>query len=315
MDCHCSQAENSVTVGVIDIGTNTVLLLIARQDEGGQIETIIDLQRTPRLGKDVDARRVLGRDAIDRVLGVLSEYRPLLDQHRVERIVVAATSAVRDAANRETFCNMVLKAIGREVEVLSGDEEGRWTFLGALSGLTGVQNATVIDIGGGSTEVTSGTPEGINHAISLDLGAVRLTERFLRHSPPLADELREMDSWLHGQLAVLTSHSPGTQLIGVAGTATSLAVLDRGLPAFDRNAVAGHMLSLARIETLYKELRMRSALEIRGMSQVMEGREDIITAGTAILLSIMGRLGAGALTVSERGIRYGLALRELKGIK
>jgi len=304
-----------VTVGVIDIGTNTVLLLIAQQEAAGQLETIIDLQRTPRLGKDVDARRVLDRDAIHRVLGVLSEYRQLLDEHRVERAVVAATSAVRDAANREAFCDVVLKTTGFEAEILAGEEEARWTFQGAISGLTSGQNATVVDIGGGSTEITDGTPGGINHAISLDIGAVRLTERFLRHSPPREDEVGEMESWLHEQLAALPSRSPDTQLIGVAGTATSLAVLDLGLPAFDRNAVAGHILSSTRIQALYRELRTRSAQEIRGMSQVMEGREDIVTAGTAILLGIMERLGIGALTVSERGIRYGLALRELKGIK
>jgi exopolyphosphatase/guanosine-5'-triphosphate,3'-diphosphate pyrophosphatase len=171
----------------------------------------------------------------------------------------------------------------------------------------------VIDIGGGSSEIICGTPNDITEATSLDIGAVRLTERFLKHAPPLDNEVHEMETWLGQQLSALSSPGTDARLIGVAGTVTSRAALDLGLAAFDRDAIAGHVLRVKRVESLYKELCRRSPTEIRTMSRVMTGREDIITAGTCILLGVMKRLGFDSVTVSERGIRYGLALRELAG--
>ena len=300
-------------VGVIDIGTNTVLLLIAGHDTAGRLETIVDLQRTPRLGQGVDARRVLDQGSISRVLVVLKEYRTILEQTGVGKTIVAATSAVRDAANKENFREEVRKQTGYDIEILSGEDEAGWTFRGAISGLPQVRHATVIDIGGGSTEITSGTSQGIGQATSLDIGAVRLTERFLGHQPPDKESVARMESWLSGQLGILSKPGGETEIIGVAGTATSLASLDLGLTTFDRAADAGHRLTRDTIEQIYRELWRRTPEEIRGMSAVLEGREDIITAGTAILLGIMRHFGATSLIVSERGIRYGLALRELTG--
>jgi exopolyphosphatase/guanosine-5'-triphosphate,3'-diphosphate pyrophosphatase len=250
---------------------------------------------------------------MERVLGVLSDYRTILLEHNVNRVVVAATSAVRDAVNRDAFSRLVLEHTGFSLEVLDGEEEARWAFRGATSSFPELQHAMVIDIGGGSTEITSGSPAGITEATSLDIGAVRLTERFLKHTPPWTAEVKEMESWLQGHLAGLPRPPGEIQLIGVAGTVTSLATLDLGLRAFDRAAVTRHVLLLSRIDALYRELCGKSPEEISALSQVMKGREDIITAGTAILRGVMMRLGVTSVHVSERGIRYGLALRELTG--
>jgi len=300
-----------MTVGVIDIGTNTALLLIARMHPPGHLETLVDMQRAPRLGKGVDEQRLLNPESIHRVIDVLAEYRAILSRHGVNAVVVAATSAVRDATNSETFRKAVADETGAELEILTGRQEADLTFRGAISGLTGTQSVTVIDIGGGSTEIITGSADGIADRISLDIGAVRLTERFLKHDPPTARELSDIESFLREQLAGVKQQNRGTSLVGVAGTATSLAVLDLGLPVFERSAVANHVLTIQRLTELSVRLRGLKAVEIRSISEVMAGREDIITAGTLILKSLMEHLGFSSLIVSERGIRYGLALREL----
>ncbi len=304
--------KKTMTVGVIDIGTNTVLLLIARMHPPAPLEVIVDMQRAPRLGKGVDAGRMLSPESIHRVVDVLAEYQTILTRQRVDRIVVAATSAVRDAANREAFAKTVLDETGYQLEVLTGREEAELTFRGAISGLSGKESMTVIDIGGGSTEITTGSSAGITERLSLDIGAVRLTERFLNHDPPTPEELSKTESFVRHQLANVKPQNRGSFLVGVAGTATSLAVLDLGLPVFERTAVANHVLTLPRLGELYLRLCGMRSDGIRNVSEVMRGREDIVTAGTLILISVMEHLGFSSLLVSERGIRYGLALRELQ---
>jgi len=300
-----------MTIGVIDIGTNTVLLLIARVDSAGHVETILDMQRLPRLGKGTDENKKLSPDAMRRVKDVLAEYKGIISRHQVGKVTVAATSAVRDASNREIFRKMVADETGYDLEVLTGTEEAELTFRGAISGLMGVKPVTVIDIGGGSTEITTGSRDGITGSLSLDIGAVRLTERFLKHDPPTPEELSGTEAFLDSQFATVDPQSRGSFLVGVAGTATSLAVLDLGLPAFERSLVANHVLTLRRLTELFQQLRGLKSEQIRALSEVLAGREDIIIAGTMILKGLMERLRFPSLIVSERGIRYGLALRDL----
>ncbi|MEK9137819.1 MAG: Ppx/GppA family phosphatase, partial [Bacteroidota bacterium] len=167
-----------MNVGVIDIGTNTVLLLVARLDTSGNITPLVYEQRVPRLGKGVDAEKNLQADSMQRVIGVLKEYRAMMAQHRLATAVVAGTSAVRDAHNKDEFAELVKREVGFDLEVLSGDEEAHWTYRGAISGVPDFQRATVVDIGGGSSEITVGDASSIHNKISLDIGSVRLTERF-----------------------------------------------------------------------------------------------------------------------------------------
>jgi exopolyphosphatase / guanosine-5'-triphosphate,3'-diphosphate pyrophosphatase len=297
-------------IAVIDIGTNTAMLLLAHI-ENGRVTPLHQEQRTPRLGAGVDSSGFLSPDAIDRVLKVLHEYKSLCQHYSLASVLVAGTSAVRDARNRNELAAVIKKVMGVDLEVLSGEEEAIWTYRGAVSGLESGSQTTVIDIGGGSTEITTGSGRDIAHRLSLQLGSVRLTERFLRHQPPTEGELIRAVEYIRGELRPLDrSVWTNSLAVGVAGTATSLAILAQDLPDFSSQAVAGYTLTRPTVERLYGVLRRMTSPDIQRQSAVMDGRSDIITAGTLLLLEIMEYCNFERVIVSERGIRFGLALRE-----
>ena len=300
-----------MTVAVIDIGTNTVLLLVARFDPSGKITPLVYEQRVPRLGRGVDAQRNLQPESIERVLTVLREYKEIVSRFAAPAIVACATSAVRDAHNREDFVHRVRNRVGLDVEVLSGSDEALWTYRGAISGLPDVHKAMVVDIGGGSTEITVGVHNSITQCSSLDIGSVRLTERCFKHDPPTESEVKTATGIVEEQLNLHRSFDiMGAKLIGVAGTATSLAVLDQRLKEFAMSAVTNYVLQRKHVRALLDTLSTMPSSGINELSTIMEGRHDVITAGALILHEIMSRYKFEEMVVSERGVRYGLAIRE-----
>lgn len=300
-------------IASIDIGTNTVLLLIAEAHGPGDIRRHVYEQRAPRLGKGVDATKHLHPDAMRRVVDVLKEYNAIIASHHVDTTIVCATSAVRDAANKDAFLTMVRAETGLAVEVLSGADEAYWTYRGAVSGIAGITKATVVDIGGGSTEITVGTEKEIIDSASLNVGSVRLTERFLKHDPPTHPELEAAITFVEDELAKAGRFDfAGSTLVGVAGTATALAVLAQGLKEFSIDAVTNYKLGLDTVYGQFRTLRAMPAEEIRKLSSVMEGRSDVIAAGSLILREIMAHFKFKEMIVSERGVRYGLVLREFE---
>jgi len=300
-----------MTLAVIDIGTNTTLLLVASIDSTGRMTPLVYEQRIPRLGRGVDASRQLHPESMERTIGVLREYRTILDTHTPQAIVVCGTSALRDARNSEAFASGVRRATGFSLEILSGEDEALWTFRGALSGLRDSSSATVVDIGGGSTEVIWGEQRTVLGQESVDIGAVRLTERFFKHDPPSSEEVRRARAWVQGELSVKLRDTPPLRpLVGVAGTATSLALLDQGVSTFSLGSVVDHRISRHRVEHLMEKLLALPHKQILSLAGALEGREDVMAGGTLILHELMRILGADELLVSERGVRYGLALRE-----
>jgi exopolyphosphatase/guanosine-5'-triphosphate,3'-diphosphate pyrophosphatase len=300
-----------MTIAVIDIGTNTVLLLIAQIDAAGTITPLVYEQRVPRLGKGVDAERNLQPDSMRRVIDVLLEYRSMMARHTLDGTVVAGTSAVRDAHNKAEFADLVAREAGFDVEVLSGDDEARWTYRGAVSGVPGLDRATVLDIGGGSTEITVGDRDSIANKCSLNVGSVRLTERFFKHDPPTHPELEAAITWVEDELARPKGFDfRATRLVGVAGTATALAILDQGLREFSIPAIINYRLALENVYSLFRRLRTMASADILNLSSVMAGRNDIIIAGSLILREVMAHYKFNDMIVSERGVRYGLAIRE-----
>jgi len=300
-----------MTIAVIDIGTNTALLLVAQIDTTGRITLLVYEQRVPRLGKGVDAGKNLLPESMLRVVEVLAEYKHVMSRHALDAIVVAGTSAVRDAQNKAEFASLIKREVGFDLEVLSGEDEAFWTYRGAISGVPDAQRATVIDIGGGSTEITTGNALAISNKISLDVGSVRLTERFFKHDPPTHPELEAAISFVEDELAKPKGFEfSGSTLIGVAGTATSLAILDQGLKEFSIKAVTNYRLRLDNVYTLFRTLRALPSSETLKLSTVMQGRNDVIAAGTLILREIMAHYKFNEMIVSERGVRYGLAIRE-----
>ncbi|HUO48627.1 MAG TPA: exopolyphosphatase, partial [Acidimicrobiales bacterium] len=241
------------TVAALDCGTNSTRLLVA--GPGGEV--LEREMRITRLGQGVDATHRLSAEAVERTLSVLADYRRLMDRHGVGHARLVATSAVRDAENAEDFLLGAAAAIGVAPEVLSGLEEGRLSFAGAVAGLdaagvdVGPGPVLVVDIGGGSTELAAGPVVGPLTdvaAVSLDVGCVRLSERFFHHDPPLPGELGAartfVDGLLDRALGVLPSLEPGGLLVGLAGTVSTLASLAQGLGAYDRTRI--HHFELSR---------------------------------------------------------------------
>jgi exopolyphosphatase/guanosine-5'-triphosphate,3'-diphosphate pyrophosphatase len=300
-----------MNIGIVDVGTNTILLLLARIDDAGTITPLADEQRTPRLGTGVDAGKRLSPEAMDRAIAVLREYKTMMSRADLSATVVAGTSAVRDAKNREEFADLVRRAVGFELEILGGREEAFWTYKGAVSGLPDIERACVIDIGGGSTEITLGNAHAIQNTRSLDMGSVRLTERYFHHDPPTPVDLAYAREHILQEMRSVQGVYIGVPAaVAVAGTATSLAILDQGISEFRHGAVANYVLRRDAIDALLEKLRFLSSSDITGLSAALDGRSDVITAGTLILSEILSYFGFTRVIVSERGLRYGLALRE-----
>jgi exopolyphosphatase / guanosine-5'-triphosphate,3'-diphosphate pyrophosphatase len=303
-----------MTIASIDIGTNTVLLLVGSVGPDHAIDVLYDATRTPRLGQGVDASRHLAPASVARVLGVLSEFRAAADRHHPDHTIVTATSAVRDAGNRQDFIDIVKKTTGFEVRVLSGSEEAEWTYAGTVSGATRPGPALVIDIGGGSTEVSTGTGLRPVFHRSIDIGAVRLTERLMPSTPPKSHELAAAKAEIATGLAELpTDAFTGGTAYAVAGTPTTLAAHLAGLKDFDRTAVDGFVLTRMAVDGVLARLSVLTPPEIRGLGRYFEGREDVITAGTLILSEVMDRFDLDQVRVSVRGLRYGALLAAANG--
>lgn len=301
-------------IATIDIGTNTVLLLIAEIEEGN-IKTLAYEQRTPRIGKNIDADGMVGKQAFVRVVDVFNEYQKIIHKYKPETIIAFGTSVLREAANSEEFVSFVKSETNIDIEILEGKEEAYWGYRGAISGIFSDKNIVVIDIGGGSTEISKGTVKAVTSTNSINVGAVRISERFFANNPPSTTEIQLAIDYVKNTISKLGEfeYSDAT-LIGVAGTPTTLASIDQGIIQFDVAKISGYKLSFESINKIFEKLCKMRSEEIRALSDATEGRADIITAGTLILREFMKLGNFHELIVSERGVRYGIAIREWEKI-
>lgn len=297
----------------IDIGTNTVLLLVAGVNDG-VISPVHEEHRVPRLGKGVDADKNINEAATQRVISALKEYRELLskDFPDLERVTVTATSAVRDALNREEFMQSVQEETGFKIRLLSGREEAEWTAHGALSVLEEVHgNVLIIDIGGGSTEVASLSGMDITDAHSFDMGSVRFTERFLRDDPPKKAQItacrKEVENLLNDRPFDIKEDAI---LVGVAGTVTTLAGISSGLTEYQPEKLNGYVLTLESIRSVIERFSVTPSEKMLKEHPVyLKGRADIFMAGMLILEGFMEQGDLKELIVSTGGIRHGAILK------
>ena len=301
-------------ISTIDIGTNTILLLIAEINSSGLVAVIRDELVIARLGKGVDEHRVINQETFGRVADFLHSYRKTSEKFQSEKIIAVGTSALRDAANKKEFCEFILQNVGITVQVLSGNDEAEWTCRGAVVGIdTFAKNFTVLDIGGGSTEIISAIRSQILNKVSLDIGSVRITERLLRTSPPTPQEINETRKLIRKHLEQVDFVRTGSsRAIGVAGTVTTLAAMQLQLPQYDPKKIHGYELHYNDILQSFNMLRGKTTEEIRSIPQISAGRSDIILAGVMILLEFMEVAGLEKITVSDRGLRYGIVLREIE---
>jgi exopolyphosphatase / guanosine-5'-triphosphate,3'-diphosphate pyrophosphatase len=302
-------------IASIDIGTNTILLLIADIDADGTVTVVRDEQIIARLGKGVDANRRITAETFTRVLGFLQKFKATAEANGATSVVASGTSALRDATNGAEFVREVKARIGLEIGLLSGQEEAELTYRGAVSEFLrtpGAQRSyAVLDIGGGSTELTIGEEGAVLRKASLNVGAVRLTERLLKTSPPSSPAISQAVSEVRSWIATLPRLLTTTRLIGVAGTVTTLAAIDLNLPVYDPRRVNGHFLRVEIVEQVYETLRTKSVRDMISLyPQIQLGRADIILAGVIVLFEALKRFGVRGITASDRGLRYGLALRE-----
>ena len=301
-------------ISSIDIGTNTILLLIVEAKGGIIAKVLHDEQVIARLGKGVDEHRIINSETANRIADFLCSYRSTSHKYRSEKIIAVGTSALRDASNKREFCDDMLQRTGIEIEILTGDDEAEWTYRGALGDAgSGAQNFTVLDIGGGSTEIISGTSNTLSQKASLDVGCVRLTERFLRTSPPTSQEISECRSFIRSNLSVVDlTQSKNSRVIGVAGTLTTLAAIHLRLTHYDPSRVEGCVLESEAVMRIFDQLKTKTREEMMRVPQISPGRADIVVAGIIILLEFMEAANLSEITVSDRGLRYGIILRELQ---
>lgn len=297
----------------IDIGTNTVLLLVA-EIKNGKINSLEEKQRIPRLGKGVDKEKNLHPDSIDRVLENLVEYREYLDQNYPEvvpKTIVAATSAVRDASNREVFIDQVKEKTGWNVRLLSGPEEAETTYKGALSVLEdrSKKGNLILDIGGGSSELAFGKGFELNHAVSINMGSVRFTERFFEDDPPNKIQFSKAELEIRRLLESQKKPEGQFDLIGVAGTVTSIAAIEIGLTDYDVDKLNGYRLERSAVQKFIEEFSKTPWQQIeRKYPRFLKGRGEVVLAGILILREVMDWCGRSSMITSTGGIRHGVLL-------
>jgi len=298
---------------IIDIGTNTILLLIVAFDENGNIKFIHHEERIPRIGKDVDESRNIGNASFLKTVEIIKDYKKISDGFNVDKLTAVGTSALRDANNKKEFVQFIYDETGVKIEIISGSEEAHWSYRGALSFLKVDPNQyySVIDIGGGSTEIISGKGNDVIKNISLDVGAVRLTERYLKSNPPTPQEINDTEMFLHTQFEKLNSFKLSNSFfVGVAGTITTLAMVDRGEREITIDNINGYLMSFVSISNILNDMKKLTVNDIENKYFVKKGRSDIIFAGTLILHSFMKQFNIASVMTSINGLRYGIAIRE-----
>lgn len=305
-------APPTLRLAGVDIGTLTCRLLIAEIAPENPLKELRSDRRILRLGEGVDRTKRLSIAAMDRVIQCLREWRAMMDSYRVDACTAVATSAVRDADNRDVFLHRVKQETGFEVELITGEEEARRTLLGIRSGLpAGVTDVLALDIGGGSTEFILDRPGHAPLVRSIDIGVVRVCERVLHHDPPTGDEVRRAREWMRTEtesaLADMPSHRAAT-FVGTAGTITALAAMAQKLPAYDPARIHNYLLKLETIQTLEETLLERSKASRAGLPGLEPGREEVISAGAIIIRTVMETLEIPNVLVSDLGLREGVLI-------
>lgn len=320
-------------VAAIDCGTNSIRLLIADVATGGpgrerEALTLTDVHRemrVVRLGQGVDATGMLAHEALERTFAAAEDYAALIRDHSVDRIRFVATSATRDAGNRDVFVAGIKARLGVEPVVVGGAEEAGLSFAGAASVLPTLQGelVLVVDLGGGSTEFVVGNADGVQAAISTDMGCVRFTERYLLSDPPTAAEIAAAEAAVEAKLVDVLAVVPlaaVTRVVGVAGTVTTITAQALALASYDSEAIHAAVVPLQNMDKAAGELLGMSRAERASLGFMHPGRVDVIGAGSLIWRTVLRRLAVltqgrlESVTASEHDILDGIALGAAGGL-
>ncbi|MCX4994125.1 Ppx/GppA phosphatase family protein [Streptomyces longwoodensis] len=306
-------------VAAIDCGTNSIRLLVAdAHPETGELTDLDRRMTIVRLGQGVDRTGRLAPEALERTFAACREYAAVIKEHGAERLRFVATSASRDAENRDEFVRGVLDILGVEPEVITGDQEAAFSFTGATKELTGRDDLArpylVVDIGGGSTEFVVGD-DRVRAARSVDVGCVRMTERHLVvdgavTDPPTEEQIAAMRADIDAALDLAEQSVPlheARTLVGLAGSVTTVSAIAQDLPEYDSARIHHSRVSRDRVRGITERLLRSTHAERAAVPSMHPGRVDVIGAGALVLLSIMDRIGAEEVVVSEHDILDGIA--------
>ncbi|MCF6270607.1 MAG: hypothetical protein L3J41_12910 [Melioribacteraceae bacterium] len=293
-------------VASIDIGSNTVLLLIA-EISNSQLIPIINEYRIPRISSGLANNGFISEESIEKLFKILKEYKAIIAKHNCEKIIVNGTQALRVADNSEQIKREIKEEFGFELNIISGETEALYSFKGALSSFTDNCNYVMIDIGGASTEIVCGNNREIFFKKSFAIGTVTGKEKFLKSNPPTLDEIKCFEAELCDIFEELSKvNSNNSSIIAVAGTPTTLSALKQNLIEYSETKIEKSLLTIIDLEYFISEFRKKTFEEINNQfSPIIAGREDVILAGTLILQYLLSLLKKEKLYVSSRGLRYG----------
>jgi exopolyphosphatase / guanosine-5'-triphosphate,3'-diphosphate pyrophosphatase len=305
-----------MTIASVDIGTNTVLLLIAEVDSStNKIVPLINEYRMPRIGQGTKLSGVISREKLTLLYEVLNEYKSIINRYNCEKVILTGTNAFRLASNTSDVIKKIKKSFDFDLTVISCEEEAEYAYLGAVSNLDSADNLIVIDIGGSSTEIIRGNSYKILSKNSLQLGSVSGTEQFLKSSPPIKTEIENLKYEIVNKFSSIDKKIASNQVIAIAGTATTIACMKLGLKEFEEGLVDRSPISIQDMKTIIDELSFLKTNEIlKKYGPVMKGREDIIFAGALILFQFMKHFSLEKIKVSTRGIRYGAIVKYLNNM-
>lgn len=295
-------------VASVDIGTNTIILLIADVDLiSKELKTIENYYRIPRIGKGLKEGTPLPKENLKRMLNILDEYYEIIEKHNCEKIILTGTNALRIVSNKNEIISLIKKKYDYDLNVISGEEEAKYSYLGSISSYNKKQKFLVIDIGGGSTEIIYGNGIEIIYSKSFNIGVVSGTENFLISDPPTGEQIQNFIN--HSQATFLELKFNAIDIytaIAIAGTPTTLASIKQRLTSYNEDIIEGSILNDNELDGFIRVLtKMTSSEILNKYSSIVEGREDILLAGTILLNEIMKLLNTSEVQVSTKGIRYG----------
>jgi|SRR5690554_460271 len=300
-------------VASIDIGTNTILLLIAEVNKvSKQINVLENIQRIPRIGKGLKENEPMPEDNIKRMFDVLSDYSLIIKKYNCDKVLLTGTNALRISSNKNEIIKRVKDNFGYDLNIISGEEEAFYSYSGAIAETDSQTNNLIIDIGGGSTEIIFGRGNEIKYKKSFNVGVVSGTEKFLLSDPPEQTQIKNFINHALTAFSELVNNIKDiNKAIAIAGTPTTLAAIKNNLKEYNEDLIEGSFLTKEDLNNFVNELSALSSNEILNKYQIVKGREDVLLAGTIILKVIMEILKLDIVAVSTKGIRYGAIINWL----
>ncbi|MGO9266543.1 MAG: Ppx/GppA family phosphatase [Candidatus Binataceae bacterium] len=303
-------------LAALDVGTNTVLMLVVETTADGSLRKLAEMSRITRLGRGVDAKGELDPAAAVKTLDAIAEFADQARALGAAKILTAATAALRDASDGADFIARVKARAGLDLDIISGKTEAHLAYLSSIKGLKLdlTSKLLIVDIGGGSTELIRAQPGGEVEGISLQIGSVRLTERIVHSDPPHAREAADLRIAIDEALASLRWNFTPDTMVGIAGTVTTVCAVALGLTQYDAERVRGYQLAHSDVLRVLGQLGSVPLEERKQLPGVEPGRADVIFAGAAILERVMAHFKLDRVIVSDQGVRWGLIWRELNTI-